>query len=200
MRETADVVVVGAGIIGASIAYNLVRRGAGKVVALDKGAGPAEGSTGASSSIVRCRYTHPEVVRLALDGQHAYREWADFTGLDRPRSSLHQVGVLWMMGESPDQVEVVRDRLAGQGVAVSVLGPEQVAGRFPALSPCSEPFDLTGDIPHTCRSGEAFLLEEKGGYVEPTGANQDVIEAARRDGADVRFGAQVCGVRKAGGR
>ena len=44
MTRTADVVVVGAGIIGSSIAYQLARHEAGSVVVLDKGAGPAEGS------------------------------------------------------------------------------------------------------------------------------------------------------------
>ncbi|MET0697043.1 MAG: FAD-dependent oxidoreductase, partial [Acidimicrobiia bacterium] len=48
MKRRADVVVVGAGIIGSSIAYQLARHGVGRVVALDKGKGPAEGSTGAS--------------------------------------------------------------------------------------------------------------------------------------------------------
>ena len=63
--RTVDVVVVGAGIIGASIAYQLARHGAGRVEVVDKGAGPGEGSTGASSSISRCRYTHWETIRLA---------------------------------------------------------------------------------------------------------------------------------------
>ena len=57
--------VVGAGIIGSSIAYQIARRSPQRVVVLEKGAGVAEGSTGASSSIVRCKYTYPEVVRLA---------------------------------------------------------------------------------------------------------------------------------------
>ncbi|HSO50408.1 MAG TPA: FAD-dependent oxidoreductase, partial [Acidimicrobiia bacterium] len=81
MSRTADVVVVGSGIVGSSIAYQLARHGVPGVVALDKGAGPAEGSTGASSSICRCRYTHPQVVRLAYHGQEAYGNWPAFTGL-----------------------------------------------------------------------------------------------------------------------
>ncbi|MDP9143167.1 MAG: FAD-binding oxidoreductase, partial [Actinomycetota bacterium] len=93
MNRTADVVVVGSGIIGASIAFQLARHGAGDVVALDKGAGPAEGSTGASSSICRCRYTYPEVVRLAYHGQESYGNWSAFTGLESPRSGLQRVGV-----------------------------------------------------------------------------------------------------------
>src|SRR3970040_396693 len=99
MTRTAEVVVVGAGIIGASIAFQLARHGVGNVIALDKGRRPSEGSTGASSSIVRCRYTHPEVVRLAYHGQESYGNWPAFTGLESPRSGLHRVGGIWIMGE-----------------------------------------------------------------------------------------------------
>jgi glycine/D-amino acid oxidase-like deaminating enzyme len=189
------VVVVGAGIVGASIAYQLARRGA-DVVALDKGAGPAEGSTGASSSICRCRYTYPEVVRLAFHGQEAYGDWAGFTGLDEPRAELHRTGVLWMMGETRDKVADDAAKLRGQGVAAESLGPEDVTRLFPSLSTCVEPFDVSEEIEHTCRPGEAFLYETLGGYVDPVSANQDLIEATRRSGGTVRFGAEVADVRK----
>jgi glycine/D-amino acid oxidase-like deaminating enzyme len=189
----ADVVVVGAGIIGSSIAYQLARHGA-SVIAVDKGAGPAEGSTGASSSICRCRYTHPEVVRLAFHGQRAYGNWSEFTGISEPRSSLHRPGVLWMMGESARTVDSEVAKLAAEGVPAERLGPDDVVGRFPALSACAAPFDLTGETEHVCEPGEAFLFESEGGYADPVGANQDLIEAATALGSEVRFKSRVTGV------
>lgn len=200
MTRTADVVVVGAGIIGASIAYQLARHGVGEMVALDKGRGPAEGSTGASSSICRCRYTYPEVVRLAFHGQEAYGDWAEFTGLDRPRSGLRRVGVLWMMGQTRDQVEGDAAKLRGQGVKAETIGPDRLVEMFPALSPCGEPFDLGGEVEHVCRPGEAFLYESEGGYADPVGANQDLIEATRRVGGSVELNTRVTRVIREGGR
>ena len=199
MKTTAEIIVVGAGIIGASIAYQLARREV-DVIALDKGEGPAEGSTGASSSICRCRYTHPEVVRLAFHGQQAYGNWSEFTGLGEVRSELHRVGVLWMMGESTDKVRADADKLVSQGVEAEALGPEEMTELFPALSTCAEPFDLTGQVPHVCRPGEAFLFEPKGGYADPVGANQDLIVATRVQGGEVRFRARVVDVMKRRGR
>ena len=193
-------VVVGAGIIGSSIAYQLTRHGVESVVALDKGLGPAEGSTGASSSICRCRYTHPEVVRLAFHGQEAYGNWAEFTGLDEPRSALHRIGVLWMMGESKETVSEGADKLTGQGVKAEAIGPEDVTELFPALSTCEVPFDLTGEVEHVCSPGEAFLYESLGGYVDPVGANQDLIEATRRLGGSVEFNTRVTGVLRVNGQ
>lgn len=194
-----DVVVVGGGIIGSSIAYQLARHGQ-SVIALDKGTGPAEGSTGASSSICRCRYTNPEVVRLAFHGQEAFGNWSEFTGLADTRSRLHRTGVLWMMGETLSDVEADAAKLVSQGVEAEALGPGDVESLFPSISTCAEPLDMTGEIEHECRPGEAFLYETRGGYADPVGANQDLIEATRARGGEVRFKSHVVDVTKEGSR
>ena len=196
---TTRVIVVGAGIIGASIAYQLQKRRDAEVISLDKGAGPAEGSTGASSSICRCRYTHPEVVRLAFHGRETYRNWQKFTGLEEPRSGLVETGVLWMMGESWHTVGDAVDRLRGQGVGAERLTASDVNDLFPALSTCTAPLDWSGETDHVCQEGEAYLYEPEGGYADPTGANQDLIEATRLSGGEVRFNTEVVGLKMRGG-
>ncbi len=192
-----DVLVVGSGIVGASIAYQIARRSDLEVLALDKGSGPAEGSTGASSSISRCRYSHPEVVRLALHGQRAYRRWSEFTGLEEPRSEYQRTGVAWMLGGS---VEDDLDRLLGAGVSAERLRPDDVRLLFPALSDCIEPFDLTGETPHECRPFDEILYEPDGGYADPSGACADLVDATRQEGGTVRFGESVVEVVVSSGR
>ncbi len=66
--KSYDVIVIGAGIIGTSIAWQIARRSTLKVAVLEKGTGPGEGSSGASSAICRYRYTLNEMVSLARDG------------------------------------------------------------------------------------------------------------------------------------
>ena len=61
--KTADVVIIGAGVNGSSIAYNLVQRGLKKVVLLEKGL-VASGGTGRSAAIVWQHYSHPELVKM----------------------------------------------------------------------------------------------------------------------------------------
>jgi glycine/D-amino acid oxidase-like deaminating enzyme len=200
VTRTADVLVIGAGIVGSSIAYQLARHGAGTVTALDKGLGPAEGSTGASSSICRCRYTYPEVVRLAFHGQESYGNWGEFTGLASPRSGLQRVGVLWMMGESEEKVAADADKLIGEGVDAASIEPEDLEALFPSLSDCGVPFDMTGETEHVCAPAEAFLFEKSGGYADPVGANQDLIEATRLRGGTVEFDSRVTAVLTGNGR
>lgn len=200
MIRTADVVVVGAGIIGASIAYQLVRHGVRDVITVDKGLGPAEGSTGASSSVCRCFYTNPEVVRLAYDGQETYGNWGEFTRLSEPRSSLHRVGVVWFSGKSAVAVKQDVTRLTSQGVPSESLTADQLADLFPMLSSCDNTFDLTGEVEHNCEPGESFLFESSGGFAEPTGANQDLIEALSELGQPVEFRSPVTAILKEGDR
>ncbi|MEX2133060.1 MAG: FAD-dependent oxidoreductase [Acidimicrobiia bacterium] len=189
-----DVVVVGAGIIGSSIGYQLGRHGIKDVVVLDKGMGPAEGSTGASSSICRCRYSNPEVVRLAFHGQETYGNWSEFLQIESPRSGLQRIGVLWMMGEDSAKVDADVAKLVGEGVAAEAVDPDRVQDMFPSLSSCTAPLDMSGDVEHECSAEGSFLFETGGGFVEPVGANQDLIDAARAIGVDVRYRSAVAEV------
>ncbi|MED5540479.1 MAG: FAD-dependent oxidoreductase, partial [Actinomycetota bacterium] len=116
-----DVIVIGAGIIGSAVAYQIARRSPLRVLVVDKAAGPATGSTGASVAISRCRYTVPEVVRLAYCSQLAYRSWSTFTGLREPISDYTQLGALWVFDRTSEQLAAEYERMRGNGVAVEVL-------------------------------------------------------------------------------
>jgi sarcosine oxidase subunit beta len=199
VTDKTEVVVVGAGIIGSAIAFQLARRRI-RVIALDKAPGPGEGSTGASSSICRAKYSNPEVVRLASHGLAAFGDWREFTGLAEPRSGLQKVGVLWIMGDDRERVESDVARMTSQNVDVETLDARDVSDAWPALSTCSVPFDMTGTIEHVCAPGEAYLFESGGGYADPVGANQDLVEAARVRGASVRFSSRVVAVETASGK
>lgn len=197
---TFDVAIVGGGIMGMSLAHQIRRRSSLEVIVLEKGVGLGEGSTGGSSAITRQRYSQPENIRIARDGNRIWHNWSEYTGLAEPVGRNHAIGVLWMMDDDPTQVEIDRARLVKEGVDAVVLDAAGVRERFPALSTCMEPFDLTGEVEHVCREGSAFLLEQDAGYFDPTGALLDVRDAAVAGGADVRMRAEVVGVTTAGER
>ena len=190
-KSTADVVVIGAGIIGASVAYQIARRSNLKVILVDKADGPAMGSTGASVAISRCRYTVPEVVRLAQSSQLAYRSWQDFTQLGATNSDYLELGALWVFDKTSKELADDLDRLTENGVAAEILYAADVAEHWPELNKCVQPIDFLRPHDHECRSGESFLYENTAGIADPAGANSDLIDSCRRHGVQVTFGQGV---------
>jgi glycine/D-amino acid oxidase-like deaminating enzyme len=195
-----DVVITGAGIIGLSIAWQLARRSTLSIAVIEKGAGVGEGSTGASSSICRTRYSIDETLLLARDGIHAYRHWQAFTGLAAPAAEFHQDGVLWMPGGDRKWADAEHARMQGFGIASEVLDDAGIAERFPALSTCTLAPDLETGEAHDCEGGSRNLFEIDGGHVDPMAAMHDLVEACRNAGVDVRFRSRVVRVGIGGGR
>lgn len=200
MSEAADVVVIGAGIIGLSTAFQIVRRSSLKVVVLEKGAALGEGSTGASSAVCRFRYSRPEMVELARDGIGAYRNWSDYLEMGDPRARFHNDGVLWLADGRADWPSAEKDRLATFGIRSEVLDDEELKKRFPAMNPCRLAPDLELATEHDCGEGGKHLFETDGGYVDPVDALQDMLDALRSRGVAVRFNSEVARIETSGER
>ena len=79
--QTADVVVIGAGINGAAIAYNLAKRGLKNVVLVEKHL-LASGGTGRSAAFLRQHYSNEELVRMAKRSVEIFRNFDDMIGGD----------------------------------------------------------------------------------------------------------------------
>src|SRR5690242_12225066 len=94
MIDTADVVVIGGGINGCSIAFHLAMRGVGKVVLIEKGH-IASGPTGRSSGVVRQHYTNLTLAMMARDSVQVFQNFADVVGGD---SGFVQCGVIFFSG------------------------------------------------------------------------------------------------------
>jgi glycine/D-amino acid oxidase-like deaminating enzyme len=76
---TADIVILGAGVMGASLAFHLTRRNAGRVVVVDKDR-VGQGNSGRSSALIRMHYSFPPEVQLALKSLEIFRNWQDYVG------------------------------------------------------------------------------------------------------------------------
>jgi sarcosine oxidase subunit beta len=199
-ERTFDVVIVGAGIIGLSIAWELACRSDLKIAVLEKSAGLGEGSSGASSAICRYRYSMDEMLQLASDGIGAYRNWQAYTRLSHPRAEFQNDGVLWMPGSNTAWADVEHARLKNYGIPSVVLDDDDLTERFPALSTCTIAPDTKTGKPHECHGGGRHLLELDGGYMDPSGAMQDLDEACRAKGVDVFFKSEVTSIQQRGGR
>ena len=202
--KTADAVIIGAGVIGSAIAYELSRAGR-SVLVLDRGRGPGQGSTSASSAVVRFNYSTWTGVVTAWESKHRWEAWEDYLGgRDGGRlARFHRTGGLCL--DSPNQsAEKVLGLFDQVGVPYEVWSPEDLRLRLPLV-------DTGRHYPPKPVAEDAFWYEPTGsiggywtpdaGFVDdPAFAAHNLMVAAQRLGASFRFGATVTGVRKEGGR
>src|SRR5436309_7253625 len=79
MIVTSDILIVGGGVMGCSIAFALARRRAGRVVLLEKSFLGA-GSSGKSGAIIRQHYSNALTVRMARQSLRVFEQFADAVG------------------------------------------------------------------------------------------------------------------------
>jgi sarcosine oxidase subunit beta len=181
-RETADVVVVGAGAMGCSIAFHLARAGVRSVAVLDKG-GICSGMTFRSGALVRLHYTNEHEARVALCAYRYFHEWQDIVGGD---CGFQQTGFLMVVG--PEDVERLHANVAilrGLGVETDVLTPDDLRE--------AQPYARVEDI-------GAAAYEPLSGYADPHKTTLSLADAARRHGATLHTGRAVTAIRTAAGR
>ncbi|HEU0016203.1 MAG TPA: FAD-dependent oxidoreductase [Longimicrobium sp.] len=167
--STAEVVVVGGGVIGASVAYHLARLGCRDVLVLERAARPGEGSTGRATGGFRAQFGSDVNVRLSLLSRDELRRFAEETGVD---PGYQPVGYLWIARE-PAELEVLRQAQAVQHAAglheARMVSPDEVRTINPAV--------------RAETVGGAFCPTD--GYIRPLEILRGYTEAARRLG--VRF-------------
>lgn len=101
VAATADVAIIGAGIVGSGVALELARRGLSSVC-IDKGSGPGQGSTSFSSGICRTYYSVLHSVQFSYEGYRVWQDWEEYVGVkdDRGMARLRECG--GMILKSPD--------------------------------------------------------------------------------------------------
>lgn len=79
LPKSADIVILGAGVMGASIAFHLAKRKAGRIVVIEKDL-VGRGASGRSSALVRMHYSFPPEVQLALISLRMFQNWQEIVG------------------------------------------------------------------------------------------------------------------------
>ena len=128
--QRVDAVVVGGGVIGASIAWHLASRGKKPVVFAKNLLGA--GNTGRSAGGIRAQFNSEVNVRLSLYSIGFFERFREILGAD---AEFHQCGYLFL-ATTPALEKHFRERIDFQrrlGVDVSLLTPAQVAQRWPFL-------------------------------------------------------------------
>jgi glycine/D-amino acid oxidase-like deaminating enzyme len=157
MIQTADVVVVGGGVNGASIAYALASKGV-RVALVEKGA-VASGASGRSSALVRMHYTNEWDARLAWASFPVFRHWTELMG--GPPVFTHTGFVNVVAPPYADHLRRNVEMLRGIGVNTTAITPAELRS--------IQPFANVDDI-------GAAAYEPDSGYANPA----DTVEGFRR--------------------
>ncbi len=173
MTDTADVIVIGAGVQGASLAFHLASRGA-SVIVLEQ-ATAASGATGRSSGLVRVYYDLLAEAKLAWESHGWFADWEARVGGD---CGFTRTGFIWI--EPAERLERVRANSASHramGVDSAVLDADGIRALFPAL-------DVTDEV---------AAYEPDSGYADPFMTAAGFLSAAKQKGARLVPGARVIG-------
>ena len=183
LPKTIDAVVIGAGIIGASMAYHLSEAGL-KVLVLEKEEIPGAGATAAAVGGIRAIFDNELDIRYALETRASMPSFKERFGWD-PEYRKH--GYLYTARKKPTLEEYRRKAEIGEkhDTGLRMLTPDEVSDVAPVL-------DMNGVI------GGMFGPQD--GYCDPYGVMMGFLSAARRNGARISYRTRVTGVNTGGGR
>ncbi len=181
MAQTADVIIIGGGIHGASLAFHLTQRGL-KPLVLEKNF-LGSGATGRSSGLVRMHYDLKVEAELAWLSFHYFREWEERVGGE---CGFTRTGFLQIV--PPEQTEALKANvhmLQEVGIPTFLITADDVKRLAPTF--------YTEDF-------EYAAYEPESGYADPPAALNSLMTAARRQGATLRQGCEVTDVLVKGDR
>jgi sarcosine oxidase, subunit beta len=204
MAESVDVVVVGAGVIGSAVAYELALQGL-RVVVVDKGAGAGQGSTSASSAVMRFHYSTVDGVAAAWESMHCWSEWADHlrTPIGSGLASLRRTGIVMLDAPvfSRERTISLFDQV---GVPYEEWDTAVLRERVPAMDPGRHwpPKRIDDEAFWADADGElGALFNADAGFVDdPMLAAQNLADAAVRHGVRFLFKHAVTEVRQTSDR
>lgn len=166
MQKTSDVIIIGGGIHGASLAFHLVKRGVKPLVLEKKFI--ASGATGRSSGLVRMHYDLELESQLAWISFNYFRHWDDMVG---GKSGFKRTGFIQFVSrEAVDSLKANVQMHQKIGIPSLLIDGDDVRRLAPLF--------FTEDV-------EVAAYEPESGYADPAGCTSAFLEAARKHGAQL---------------
>jgi sarcosine oxidase subunit beta len=181
MDATADVILIGGGAHGASLAFHLVQKGLKPLVLERKFI--ASGATGRSSGLVRMHYDLEPESRLAWESYKYFWNWSEMVGGE---CGFNRTGFLQFV--SPDYDDQLRANVAMHqriGIPSLLIRPEDVLRIAPGFN--VEDIDLAA-------------FEPESGYADPSSTVSSLLDSARQRGARLIQDCRVTAVKTEAGR
>lgn len=180
---TANIVIIGGGVMGASAAYHLAKRGFKKIVLLEKEQYFGTGATGRCAGGVRYQFSTEINVKLSLESLPMIERFKEEIGQE---VNYRQCGYL-LVATNEKEEAMFKYNVAMQnklGVQTQLLSGDEVRARLPLMK-----FD----------NAIAGTFNQKDGTVDPNGVVMGYINAAQKMGAQAISGIEVVGITVSGG-
>ena len=181
MTRSVSTLVIGGGVIGASVAWHLLQRGADDVLIVDAAAEPGAGSTGKATGGYRGQFANTINVQLSLLARAKLQRFADDTGVD---PEYNPVGYLFLADDEAT-LAVFRSARALQHAAGLTEAREITVDEASRISPYANMDGVTG---------AAWCPTD--GTIRPLKILRGYLDAAQRGGARVRWNAAVRGMQR----
>lgn len=205
MADTADAIIVGAGVIGAATAFEMAKAGH-KTLSIDRNKGAGYGPTGASCAIIRVHYSTLEGTAFAYEGYFYWRDWADYLEVadENGLARFRETGCLVMRTEGNGFMERHLAHCRALDIPFEIWDGAKIEERLPI-------YDLKSYWPPKRMSDEGFGEPGNGrvesgvffptaGYVtDPQLSTHNLQRAAEAKGARFLFGRRVVRIIKHSG-
>ena len=181
MSKTADLVIIGGGVIGTSIAYHLAKMGYQRVVVLEKDH-VGFGSTGKCAGGIRQQFSTEINIKLSMESLKFFEYFQEETGYPL---DLHQNGYL-ILATTQEEMDTFRDNVALQrklGLEVDLLSPREIKGLIPEL--------YTEDV-----LGASYCPTD--GFADPASVVQGFASGARKLGVRIYEQTEVISIKLSG--
>ena len=182
--QSADIVIIGGGVMGASIAYHLASRGMRNLILLEKEEFFGTGATGRCAGGVRYQFSTEINVKLSLESLPMIERFKGETGQD---VNYRQCGYLLVATNEKDAA-VFKHNVEMQnrlGVGTQLLSGDEVRERLPMMQ---------------FNDALAGIFHHKDGLVDPNSVVMGYVNAAQRLGVKAANNTEVTGIRVSGGR
>lgn len=184
MRK-AETVIIGGGVVGASVAYHLTERGARDILILERGPKQGLGSTGKATGGVRAQFETEINIRMSLYSLEFFSRFDDITGLEcgyEPRGYL-------FLADTAALLEYLKNNVARQRALglkdVEIVDPSTIAAMVDGLNVS----DLTGG---------SYCPTD--GFIDPLAVMSGFTKVATERGAEVLTGVEVTTIKTANGK
>jgi sarcosine oxidase, subunit beta len=177
----ANIIVIGAGVVGCSIAFHLARADA-RVHVFDKG-GICAGMSARSGALVRMHYTFAPEAELAWKSHRYFRNWSEIVG---GRCGFVETGFAVVVDEhNATRLRANVTMLQGVGVTTEVVSAAELR-KF-------EPHVFVDDV-------ALAAFEPHSGYADPIATTESLADAAKRHGAEFSTNTAITRIAHRGGR